>query len=222
VILWPRYSGYAEPLLAFLAAAALGLLVRQREEAPGCGVALAVSVAALALVKNEGVALAAGVVLGAAAVVGTRRALAPALAFAAAVGAWQGFLGAAGIESGRAFAGLGRLGEHLAELPAALAGAFKPKYAVVALVWLLVLPSLRGPGRRGVRVALATWAAVVALAYAATPFDLRWHLFTSLDRVLAAPLAAAVAVALGAAFSEPVAAGGRSAPASSRGGSPSG
>lgn len=221
VLFWPRYSGYSEPLLAFFAAVAFGRLCQHRGDSLDGAWTLAAATAALALTKNEGVALAAGVVLGVAWSRGLRRVLLPALALAIALGAWKGFLLAARIETGWAFAGLGRLADHLVELPRAVAGAFKPKYAVVAIAWILALPGLRGRRCRGAQLALGVWAVAVFVAYAATPFDLTWHLFTSLDRVLAAPLPAAIALALGSSLSRPPRVVERSSPAPSRGGSPS-
>ncbi len=220
----PRHSGYAEPLLAFLAAVGLSALAGVARQEQGAMAALAAATAALALTKNEGAALALGLVAGAAAVGGLRRAWPPLVSLAAAVLVWRATL-PAGLAAGDSdlapsLAGAAR---HASELPAALAAALAttPALALVLVVWSLCVASWWGAGLRGVRVAVAIWAIAVLAAYLSTTRELSWHLATSADRVLAAPLPGVLALVLGAVFSGSAAAGGRSAPAPSRGGSPS-
>ena len=110
---------------------------------------------------------------------------------------------------------------HARELPAALAAAVQqnPAIAFLLVVWALVLASWRPAELRGVRLACGVWGLAVLAAYLSTTADLTWHLASSADRVLAVPLPALLALVLAARLTP---AGGWSAPASSRGGSPSG
>jgi hypothetical protein len=221
----PRYSGYAEPLLAFLAAAGLTALLGIARGDTGATVTLAAATAGLALAKNEGAALALGLVAGAAVVGGIRRAW-PALAtLAAAVLAWRVALpaGLAARDSEFTPSLVGAV-RHLSELPAALAAALAamPALDMVVLVWLVCLAAWWSTDLRGVRVAIAVWALAVVAAYLSTTAGLAWHVATSADRVLAAPLPGVLALVLGARFSGPSREVGRSAQAPLRGGSPSG
>ncbi len=195
VIFAPRHSGYAEPLLALAAVVALGAL---RDLARGDAASLlplAGGVALMALTKNEGMALAAGVVAGAAAVAG-RRALAVALGLLPAA-VWRLAVGLHGIGGEP----LGLAPQDLARRAPQLVSAFGERLSVpgfVAVVVALVLAAtaLARGELRGVRWAFATWAAAAAAVYLTGVADVRWWFLTSLDRVLAAPLPALVALAV--------------------------
>lgn len=196
VLFWPRYSGYAEPLLCLFLVVALRHLDAIADAGLDAMPTLAVSVAALALVKDEGMALALGVVLAAVVTARWRRSLPVLCAGLVPVLCWQIFLVHAGIGRGEFVLSLPVALRHLREFPRALLVAVTPKMALVVLVGLLAAPGVRGPRLRGVRVALSVWAVAVAGAYLTTGSDLSWHLFTSLDRVLAVPLPAVVAFSL--------------------------
>lgn len=210
VVFWPRYSGYAEALLALLVVAAFCGLDRIASGELDAMPTLVASVAALALVKDEGAALALGVALATVRLIGLRRAVPVLCGFAVPVACWHLFLANAGVRQSAYLVSLPLALRHLAELPASLAAAVKLKFAVVALAGALAALGLRGPRLRGVRLALAVWGLAVAGAYLTTTADLTWHLFTSLDRVLAAPLPAVLAISLRAGW--PAAAPGRGQP----------
>jgi hypothetical protein len=218
----PLYSGYAEPLTALLAAVSLGALAAlgrgERLAAP----LLAVACGVLAVTKGEGLALAAAVSLGAVLVGGARVALPAAAATAAAGGAWRLAIAAGVAPVDQSFApSLAAALAHARVLPAALAAAVQqsPAIAFMLAAWALVLASWRPTELRGVRLACGVWGLAVLAAYLSTTADLAWHLANSADRVLAVPLPAVLALVLAARFTP---AGGRSAPASSRGAAPCG
>jgi hypothetical protein len=208
VIFWPRYSGYAEPLLALLVVAAFCGLDRLTAGEQDVMPALVASTAALALVKDEGSALALGVALAAVRIVGGRRALPVVGAFAVPWVCWHLFLLHGGIHQETYRLSLPLIVRHLGEAPVALAAALKPKLVVLAAAEALAAPGLRGPRLRGVRLALTVWGLAVAGAYLTTTSGLAWHLFTSLDRVIAAPLPAIVALAVRAGWGARQASGG--------------
>ncbi len=203
VVFWPRYSGYAEALLALLVVAAFCGLDRIASGELDAMPTLVASVAVLALVKDEGAALALGVALATARLIGLRRAVPVLCGFAVPFACWHLFLANAGVGQSAYLVSLPLGFRHLAELPASLAAAVKPKFAAVALAGALAAPGLRGPRLRGVRLALAVWGLAVAGAYLTTTANLSWHLFTSLDRVLAAPLPAVLALSLRAGWPAP-------------------
>jgi hypothetical protein len=196
VIFAPHYSGNAEPMLAFAAVVALASLRDLARNEPGSVLPLTASVAALALTKNEGVALAVGVVAGA---IVTARG--------------RGLITAAGLIPGfvwRAATGLhGIFGEPLNLAPAALAHRFTalatsladtlhaPAFALLAAVWILALAGLMAREARCVLIALAVWFVATIAMYTAGGHNLHWWLATSLDRVLAAPLPGVLAVVIG-------------------------
>ena len=221
-LLDPVHSGYAEPLLAFLAAAALLGLRGLPERAPGSAALLVLAAGTLALVKHEGLALAVALVIGAAVAAGVRRALPAAAVVVAATFAWQ-LVVPAGLAAGDAdlVPSLARAAANAAALPAALSQAVvrTPTIALMFAAWLAVVVCWGGRELRGARLACGVWGLAVLGAYLSTTADLTWHLATSADRVLAVPLPAVLSLVLAARFTP---ADGRSAPASSRGGSPSG
>ncbi len=217
VVFWPRYSGYAEALLAVLVVAAFCGLDRIANGELDAMPTLVASVAALTLVKDEGTALALGVALATIRSVGLRRAVPVVCGFLVPFAGWHLFLLHAGVRQGAYSVSLPLALRHLAELPASLVAAVKPKFALVALAGALAAPGLRGPRLRGVRLALAVWGLAVAGAYLTTTADLTWHLFTSLDRVLAAPLPAILALSLRAGWPAPALGHGQAKAPSERG-----
>jgi hypothetical protein len=196
-IFFPGYSGYAEPLLALFAAGALGALARLAPGRDDAAPMLMLSVAGLALTKQEGMALAAAALVAAMTIAGWRRTASVALPAAVATACWWIFLAVHGIGVAEYRAGTAAVVRHLVELPSAVAAAIGPGAAAVVASWLLVAFTLRV---RAVRLALALWIVAVLIAYLTTSATLAWHLANSLDRVLAAPLPGAVAVALGGAW----------------------
>jgi hypothetical protein len=189
------YSGYAEPMLAFGTCVALGALLRMADGDQGAWQTAAAGAVMVALTKNEGIALALGIAVAAWRLRGRRAAGVP-IAVLAAVGTWRGLLARHGIEGFPNVFSPARIASRLGHLPASFAAVASWELCGVVLAWLLALPSIAGPRLRGVRIALAVWAGAVLLAYLVSPFDLTWHLRTSLDRVLAAPLPIVVALAL--------------------------
>lgn len=218
-LMLPAYAGYAEPLLALAAAVALGVLHQRHAANPPPPWVLAISVAALSLVKNEGTALATGVALaGVLAARGRDRAVIAAGLLPAI--AWHAFRLANGIpgepfQLSPAFF-IGRL----EELPDAFARTLRLDGVVLLVVWGLALLALGGREQHGVRIALAVWGLAALATFLGAAPDLAWRLGSSLDRVLAAPLPATVALALGSS-SRPRA-GGPRAPGSAPCAGPSG
>ncbi len=196
VIFEPRHTGYAEPMLAFAAVVALASLRDLARKEPGCLVPLTGAVAALALTKNEGMALAVGVVAGAAFSARGR-------GFVAALGLipgaiWRLVVGLHGIPGEPLGLAPAALAHRLAALPASFAETLHtPTVLIPAVVWLLALAGLRARDARGVPVALAVWFLAAIAVYTAGRNDLHWWLATSLDRVLAVPLPGVLAIVVG-------------------------
>jgi hypothetical protein len=195
VLFWPRYSGSAEPLVAYLLAVALIALRRLDTKAQVWIVTP--TVACLALSKPEGMALGLGIVLAAWVVPSGQLAIVATIGWTAAVAVWQVFLGSHGIHSHEYGLDFSRILDHGIALGPSLLAASKPKFLILAIVWILAGLSLRRAATLGLRLTLAVWAVAVVGAYLTTTADLTWHLFTSLDRVVAVPLPATLAVLLG-------------------------
>jgi hypothetical protein len=201
VVSLPVHGGYADTLVAFLLAAALAALPEMLRGSSGGVVGAAVAATALALAKNEGIALAAG--LGLLAVVPpVRRRSWPVLASAAgAILAWRSFVWCHGI-SGEAIASDGaRIAAHLREFPAALGASLSLSLVLVVSAWLLVVAAFVSGREVRPLIVPSVWLAATLAAYLATPHDLAWHVRWSLDRVLAAPLPGFIALALGSTWS---------------------
>ena len=221
VLFDPLVSGNAEPLLAFLAATGLGAVQRLARGERRAMPVLVAACALLALTKNEGGALAIGLVVATGATVGPRRALPVLAAVVAAVLAWQGALplGLAAADA-RATASLGLAAAHAVALPGALLAAIgrTPVIAAVLAAWLACLALWWDRELRGVRLACGLWALAVAAAYLLTTSDLTWHLATSADRVLAVPLPGVLAAVAASRFTAGRQEGARPSPDRSRGG----
>ncbi len=195
------YSGYAEPLLAVGLAAGLGGL--RRAGAAGPDVVAACGLAVAAMTKDEGTVLAiaaiAGTLLGAGRGGRSARlllALAPALA-------WRIWAAVVGVAAPETLSLPGRIArEPLSGLTTSTA---RPVLTVIVelTIWCLVLPWLGGRANRPLRFAIAGWAAAAAAVYLIGAGGLGWRLATSLDRVLAAPLPALLAVTLATAAAAP-------------------
>ena len=200
-LLWsPLYSGYAEPLLAFLTAAALVSLPGAARGDRGEVVSLALATAALALTKNEGIALAVGVSLAVAMRGNRRAALTVGGAVCVVIAAWRAYLAVEAVPvEPRELApdiALRQLGELLQWIIRAA-----PAIDIALLTVWLVVAALLLRARAPALVALAFWGVAVAAAYLTTQQGIAWHLATSLDRVLIAPLPAAIACTLGVTWS---------------------
>jgi hypothetical protein len=216
VLFLPRYSGLAEPLLALFAAVALAGLARLGREDRAALPILAVAVAGLALTKSEGIALGLAVAVAAVRLAGLRAAAGVALSYLVAVGSWLALLLHHGVADHERDLSATTALRHAADLPGAVVAAMTPLSVVLVVGWALALVSLRGEALRGVRLVLALWFAAVVAAYLTTAWPLAWHVATSLDRVLAVALPAAVAASLSVVRGE--GAGGPPAPDSPPGG----
>ncbi|MBZ5587931.1 MAG: hypothetical protein LAO05_05155 [Acidobacteriia bacterium] len=195
IIFAPAHSGYAEPVLAVAAAVALGSLRDLARREPGSLLPLTAGVAVLALTKNEGIALAAGVVAGAAFVERRQGLLAAAGLLPAA--AWRLAVGLHGVAGETLDLAPQLLARRMLELPAAVARWLSsPELAILACACVLAAAGVRGRGSRGVLLALGVWLAATAAMYVAGTRDISWWFATSLGRVLAAPLSAVVAIAI--------------------------
>ncbi len=196
VIFAPVHSGYAEPLLAFAAVVALASVRDLAVGEGGAIVPLTAGVALLALTKNEGIALAVGLVAGTA-LVARRRSPVVAAALLPAV-AWRLSAALHGVSGERLDLAPRLLALRALELPAAFAKwAAAPELGALAAAFLLAIVGLRGrSGSRGVLAALAVWLGATVGIYVAGTHEISGWFETSLERVLAAPLPAVVALAL--------------------------
>lgn len=195
VLFRPEYSGYAEPLLAFLLTLALGSLALASRADSAALVTLAVAAPVLALTKNEGVVLALGCV--AAALARWRlRALPAMIATLATVALWRLVVVLNDLPHPGAVTNPEALAARAATLPAAIAAALTPTLAWLFVAWLLLVPTLLDRGMRTPAAVLLLWMASVVTAYLTTPWGLAWHLTWSVDRVAAVAFPAALAVAL--------------------------
>lgn len=201
IISLPAHGGYADLLVAFLLAAALAALPGMLRGGSGGVAGAAVAAAALALAKNEGIALATGVALVAVISTSRRRAWPVVAASAAAVLVWRAFLWNHGIEGEAITSDAGRIAAHLRDLPDALGASSSLSLVLVVSAWLLVVAVFVSSGDVRPLIVSSVWLAATLAAYLTTPHDLAWHLRWSLDRVLAAPLSGFIALALGSAWS---------------------
>ena len=195
VLSWPSYTGNAEPLVAYLVAAGLVGLLQMDGRARMWTVAA--SGAALALAKQEGMALGLGLVIAAWAALPRGQAARATSAWAGATGCWQLFLMYHGIHVREYSPSWTRVAHHLSVLVPSVVQAVKPKDLVLLGLWVVVLTVVEGRPAASLRRIVAVWAAAVAGAYLTTNSDLSWHLLSSLDRVMAAPLPAAAAALVG-------------------------
>ena len=158
---------------------------------------VAASAAALALTKQEGMALGLGVVVAAWAALPRGQAARVATAWAGATSCWKLFLMSYGIDVSEYSPSWARVGNHLSMFVPSFVEAAKPKDVALLCLWAVVLTGVEGRSARSLRRVSAVWAAAVAGAYLTTSSGLAWHFLSSLDRVVAAPLPAAVAVFIG-------------------------
>ena len=200
-VLWaPSYSGYAEPLLAFLSAAALAMLPGALRGQPAPLIAAASAAAGLAVTKNEGMALALGLALAAAWRGSRRAALTMGGAALAAILAWRAFLAAFAVPLEPRVLAPAVVVRQLGELLRWLTHTVPALDLALLAAWLVVVALLLR-ARAAALVVVGVWGAAVVAAYATTEQGVAWQLTTSLDRVLAAPLPAALACALGLTWS---------------------
>ncbi len=205
VLLAPKHIGNADTPLAAVFALGLAALVtfedaplwRPPEDRAGeLKVLLGAAVVVLPLVKVEGQALAVALVAGVASLGLLRRAGAYLLMAVLSTGAWTVFLATHGLplSEPRGLA-LGSITGHAARLGRWLVDRRGGPALAVLVIWLLLLPALL-LRRRGGTVALGVWGSAVIFAYLTTRQPLEWQLATSLARVVAVPLPAAVALAI--------------------------
>jgi hypothetical protein len=200
------HSGYAEPLLAVLAALALAALANL-EDGPEWTALAALATAALALAKDEGLALAVAIALAALATAPRRARLALGGVVAFPIAWWLAFCLYHGVSDRRLDLDPSRVLARLGALPREIAGVATLEVGALALAWVVALIALCGARMRGVRIALALFGAAVVAAYATCSDDLAWQLATSLGRVLAAPLPGVIALAIGSSWGEATAQG---------------
>ena len=200
----PGFSGYADPVVAFLAAVALGSLVRLRRG--GCTPVrptLAAAIAGLCLSKNEGMVLAFGVTLAVVWVGDRRDRILAAIAFAAPVGSWQLFVVLNSIRreprSLDPHAWLVAAHETLFWLWVHLPSSV----GLLLLAWLLAGVALARRMTLPVVVALGVWWCGLVAAYLTSLQGTEWHLPASFARVIATPLPAVLSVALAASTGAP-------------------
>lgn len=194
------YSGSAEPLTAFLFAAALASLGWTRE-GDGSPVVLATALAALALTKQEGAVLAVLLAAAAFPILPKKQRPWPVAAAVLPVATWQLIVTAAGIPRLPVNLDPARMLSRAATLPGGLLSVLSPVLLLEILVTVVILTAPDFRGARSLRLALVLWFAALGLAYLISPHGLRWHLETSLQRVLAIPLPGALALVLGAGLS---------------------
>jgi len=194
-----QHSGYAEPLLAVLAAAALAWLAALGE-GKGPVAPLAVVTVALALAKNEGLALAVAVAVAALLSVRGHSKFAVPGAVALTAGWWLASLAAHRVSDQHLNLDPIRAVGRVAAMPGAVASSASAEVIVLGIAWVAALFALRGPALRGVRTALTLFAVAVIAAYATSTDGLAWQLGVTLSRVLAAPLPGVVALAIGASW----------------------
>ncbi|MGE5234918.1 MAG: hypothetical protein ACM3O7_01065 [Acidobacteriota bacterium] len=221
VIFLPCYSGYAEPLLALAVAITFGGLVRLAEGQEGALLVTAAGLATMSLTKNEGLVLALAALVGASLTLPRRWSRWLAIALVPAL-LWWVFLLVHGIGGETFDIRPAFVATRVIELPAALGGAMAGDLPLVALVWLLVLPALVGSELRATRITLTLWGLAVLATYLVGVSPIAWRMANSLDRVLATPLAATLALALRGCASRRPRGGGPPSPAVMPGPAPSG
>ncbi len=196
----PEYSGYAGPLLAFgtvVAASALADLADGTVRSPTF---LGLAMVLLSLTKDEGIALASGMLLGAFLAIGLRRA-APLLMAFVPVGAWRLALLTWGTAGEPHLLDRAVLLQRLRDLPTSVGTSVPAPVAIAALAGIAAALAWRGRPARAAGVALGVWGLAVAAEYLTSRFDVAWRLGFSLDRVVSAPLPAAISLGLRGAFS---------------------
>ncbi len=199
IVLLPAYSGNADLVVAFLAAVALGALARLCQDSdhdPAALLSLSAAVAGLCLTKNEGMVLALGVTV-ATLWVGTQRGrVVVGGTFLLAAGYWQVFLLVHSIPREPRSVDPKAWFVAANQMLGWLWGQVNPLIWLLLLSWLLAAIALAQ--RRTIAVAIALgvfWCGLIA-AYLSSMQGTLWHLTTSFDRVIAAPLPAAISVAL--------------------------
>jgi len=205
------HSGSAEPLAAFLFAVAL-LALGRKDELPGSPHLLAAALASLAVTKNEGGVLALLVLVCFLRRVDTGRRVWVALATVGPLAVWQAAMAATGIPREAMVFHLSHMVTRAAALPSAVAAAAKPALVLEIVLVMVVLTAPAFPGVRPLKAVLFLWLTALASAYLLSPYDLVWHVQTSLERVMAIPLPGALALVLGTAASQ----GSRRVPPGSR------
>jgi len=176
------------PLAAFLLAMAVAGLAGAAGRTQKFPWTAGVALAALAVAKDEGTAMAVLLALFSLRAL-PRRWRAPFLVLALLpAAAWQATISLARIPRLPEILVPARMLHRAMELPGAVAGTATPtvvvELAVLTLVFLCPAPRTSRP----FRLALGAWLGVATVAYLVSAPDLRWHVATSLERVLAIPL----------------------------------
>ncbi len=189
-------SGSAGPLAAFLLVMAAAGLMDTGKDASQFPWIAAISLAALAVTKHEGTAIAVLLVVFALRRMPRRRWI-PLLSVALLpAAAWQLTVSLAGIPPLPQILIPARMLHRALLFPSAVAAAATPVLLLELVVLALVLICPSPPGARVIRLSLAVWLALVVLVYLLSAPDLRWHVATSLERVLAIPLPLSLALLL--------------------------
>lgn len=200
-------SGYADvPMAMFigLGATALGLWLSR--DNIGCLAVAAIMLAAAANSKNEGLATVGVLFLMAGAIAVSRRAnvralLVAASAVAVAVLPWRLWIAANGIQGdmpvskglqpGYLFDHLERVRPALEAINAQLGDQSRWLYLLPLAAMVVAASLISGIGRRIAAFYLGafilSWA-VFVWSYWISPYNLAWHLSTSVDRVVSAPM----------------------------------
>lgn len=149
-------------------------------------------------VKERGMVIALGICVGAGVTARRRDAGAVAGAFLCAVLAWRGFIWIhdlptepRSLDPNHWLASVGDISQWLWSRRGEVSGA-------LLVAWLSTMIALLRRETAGVVVAVGVWAAGVLAAYSSSLQGVPWHLGTSFDRVVSAPLAGAAAVAFSA------------------------
>ncbi len=195
------YSGYAEPLLAFAATAAVGALPLLSRRLGGAWLTLVPACAILTLTKNEGAALAVALVLAVWATASRPAALAAAGAAAAPLALWRAMVALHGVQGYPSDLSPAWVGDRIAHFPGELAAVATPTLVALLLVWGAALTAIGRTQGRGIWIVVGVWASSVVAAYLTSPLGLDYMLRFSLDRELVVLLPVIVATALKAAYS---------------------
>ncbi|NOZ93307.1 MAG: hypothetical protein GXP47_01035, partial [Acidobacteria bacterium] len=190
------HSGSAEPLAAFLFAAALAAAALLRRT-PGSTVVLAAALGALAVTKREGSVLALLLLPGLLPHVEKRLRPLVVVATAAPLFLWQLAVTVSGIPRLPLNTDAARMLSRFTALPAMALSVLTPVLLLEIILVGVILTAPCFPGARPLKLVLILWLAAVGLAYLTSLRGLHWQMETSLARVLAIPLPGALALALG-------------------------
>lgn len=190
------HSGSAEPLAAFLFAAALTAAALLRRTT-GSTVVLATALGALAVTKREGSVLALLLLPGLLPHVEKRRRPLVVAATVVPLFLWQLAVTVSGIPRLALNIDAARMLSRFTALPATACSILTPVLLLEIILVGVILTAPHFSGARPLKLVLILWLAAVGLAYLTSLRGLHWQMETSLARVLAIPLPGALALALG-------------------------